>query len=617
MEQYINQLAEIMEEAPGRNEESELFAQFKPLFEENRGYLDIVRGSLELPIKVVLMGEVKAGKSTLINSILGRRLSRVSVLEATSAIYHFYYSEVEECSVITKNGRFKLQDVDKLVEMLEERNGDNAFIKECTNIEIGLNLPILKQFDLIDTPGLGTVTDSNEEITKRYIPWSDIVVWVFNSNYIGQQNIRDYIFDIKDQGKEIIGVLNRIDEVNVSSEEIVESARRDIPELGTYIPLSAYQELEAVESGLVYETSGVRYLLETIKAEIGEDLEKKKREVVTQSLISLIEREMGYHDEMIQISKHVQKMMDEYEISIHKIHEEISEEIQEKFISWIKYGFLSDEIREINQKKITLEELRKIEENSLSEAYINQVTSEQINNFCQQLEEGWKQRVKRLDEDCLEELRRFAEHLHIEQAKLYSSTQIFSDKKESTEEDLVPIVEEVKDRTALKDSLWDSVKIGSALTGYMAFLGPTAASISVISAAITVFPVVLAGGLAVGYLRTAYEEHNGKKEVEAYQGELLEKIRSIKNVLIESDLVTGHHFNVLSAQVEEQLLNQFMNQSSMKTPLELEGLVKQLEEGLAPYQALQVLLVERLEASKYAESEVVDYKDFNIDDLLG
>ena len=190
MEQYIEKLEKVMEEAPGRSEESTLFAQFKPLFKEDMSCLDIVRDSLNLPIKVVLMGEVKAGKSTLINSILGKRLSRISVLEATSAIYHFYYSEVEECSVITKNGRFKVQDVDKLVEMLEEKSGDEAFIKECTHIEMGLNLPILKEFDLVDTPGLGTITDANEEITKRYIPWADIVVWVFNSNYIGQQNIR-------------------------------------------------------------------------------------------------------------------------------------------------------------------------------------------------------------------------------------------------------------------------------------------------------------------------------------------------------------------------------------------------------------------------------------------
>lgn len=611
MEQYINKLEAVMGEAPGRSETSELFAQFQPLFEEDKGYLDIVRGSLELPIKVVLMGEVKAGKSTLINSIIGRELSRTSVLEATSAIYHFYYSEEEECSVITKNGRFKLQNVEGLIELLEEKNEDAAFIKECTNIEIGLNLPILKQFDLIDTPGLGTVTDANEEITRRYIPWSDIVIWVFNSNYIGQQNIRDYIFDIKDQGKDIIGVLNRIDEVSASPEEIVESARRDMPEINTYIPLSAYQEFEATLNN--EEPKGVNCLLDTIRLEIGDDLEKKKREVISQSLLALIEREVGYHDEMIQISKQIQKMINDYEAAIHEIHEEISDEMQERFVSWLKYGLLADETCEINQKKVNLEMLHEFEANYLSEDYINETISNKVGEFCKQLEENWEQRVKQLDEDCIEELRTFAENLHIEQEKLYSSTALFSEMKRIDEIE-APVVE--KDNSAIKDSLLDSVKIGSALTGYMAFLGPTAASVSILGAAATVFPIVLAGGLAVGYLRTAYNHHTGKREIEAYQGELLEKIRGIKDVLMESELVTGNHFKELSSQVEQQLLNQFLNQSSMKSPLELEGLIKQLEEGIIPYEELQTEIMEAVKEKEEVEEEI-DYKEFNIDDLLG
>ena len=503
--------------------------------------------------------------------------------------------------------------MDKLLEMLEEKSGEAAFIKECTNIEIGLNLPILKQFDLIDTPGLGTVTDSNEEITKRYIPWADIVIWVFNSNYIGQQNVRDYIFDIKGQGKEMIGVLNRIDEVCASQEEIMASAERDMPEISTYIPLSAYQELEAVERGEITPNNGVARLLNAIQEEIGEDIENKKKEVITQSLMALIEREIGYHDEMIQISNQVQKMIRDYEGSIHDIHKEISEEIQEKFVSWIKYGFLADEMREMNQKKISLEQLGQLETEYLCEEHINETIQERIQDLCQQLEASWEKRVKQLDDSCLEELRRFAENLHIEQEKLYNSTMLFNEEKHVED---IEQMETLKDNTVIKDSLWDSVKIGSALTGYIAFLGPAAASVSVVSAALSVFPVVLAGGLAVGYLRKVYDKHSSKREVEAYQGEISEKVKGIREILMGCELVTNNHFETLSGQVEEQLLNQFMNQSAMKTPIELEGLVKQLEEGLEPYKMLEKELAETLEKTQAIE-EIIDYKDFNIDDLLG
>ena len=105
--------------------------------------------------------------------------------------------------------------------------------------------------------------------------------------------------------------------------------------------------------------------------------------------------------------------------------------------------------------------------------------------------------------------------------------------------------------------------------------------------------------------------------MESYQAELLEKIHGIKDVLLESDLVTGEHFKTLSGQIEDQLLNQFLNQSAMKSPLELEGLIKVLEEGLEPYEALRAQLVEPEKEDGSIEQSEVDYKDFNIDDLLG
>ena len=48
--------------------------------------MEIIYEKINNPIKVVLMGEVKAGKSTLINSIIGQQVSYVDVVEATASI---------------------------------------------------------------------------------------------------------------------------------------------------------------------------------------------------------------------------------------------------------------------------------------------------------------------------------------------------------------------------------------------------------------------------------------------------------------------------------------------------------------------------------------------------
>src|ERR1043165_3947481 len=52
--------------------------------------------SLREPFLFVVVGEVKAGKSSLLNSLFGREFCKVDVLPATDRIYVFKYGEEEQ-----------------------------------------------------------------------------------------------------------------------------------------------------------------------------------------------------------------------------------------------------------------------------------------------------------------------------------------------------------------------------------------------------------------------------------------------------------------------------------------------------------------------------------------
>jgi GTPase SAR1 family protein len=106
--------------------------------------------NLNQPFLFVVVGEVKAGKSSLLNALFGREFCKVDVLPATDRIYVFKYGETE-------------YDV-QLSEHLTERHRPIDFLKD---------------FNIVDTPGTNTIVANHQEITENFVPMADLIVFVF------------------------------------------------------------------------------------------------------------------------------------------------------------------------------------------------------------------------------------------------------------------------------------------------------------------------------------------------------------------------------------------------------------------------------------------------------
>ena len=50
------------------------------------------------PLNIAIVGEVKSGKSSLLNALLGKEISEVDVLEATSSVIEVVYNENDDIS---------------------------------------------------------------------------------------------------------------------------------------------------------------------------------------------------------------------------------------------------------------------------------------------------------------------------------------------------------------------------------------------------------------------------------------------------------------------------------------------------------------------------------------
>lgn len=144
-----------------------------------------LRNRMGEPYMFVIVGEVKAGKSSFVNALLdaGRDICAVAPQPMTDTIQQILYGEKEETIVV------------------------NPYLKKVL-----LPVDILRDIAIVDTPGTNSIVEKHQEITERFIPASDLVIFVFEAKNPYRQSAWDFFdFIHRDWHKKIIFVLQQKD----------------------------------------------------------------------------------------------------------------------------------------------------------------------------------------------------------------------------------------------------------------------------------------------------------------------------------------------------------------------------------------------------------------------
>lgn len=128
---------------------------------------------LHEPMRVAVMGKIKAGKSSLMNALLGESVVVTGVEELTFNVNWFKYGEIPSLVVHFKSDRPPETKTLEELELLTRRREENqAFLVEIEYIEVLYPNPILKTFNLIDTPGLDSAFSEDSRNTLNFLQLS-------------------------------------------------------------------------------------------------------------------------------------------------------------------------------------------------------------------------------------------------------------------------------------------------------------------------------------------------------------------------------------------------------------------------------------------------------------
>jgi len=215
--------------------------------EEDRASLTQSIQQLDELFLLVVVGEFNAGKSALINSILGTSLLAEGVTPTTSRIQVITWGEEHSRSTLGP---------------VMER--------------VTVPAPLLREVEIVDTPGTNALDREHEAITARFVPRSDLVLFVTSADRPFSESERVFLDGIRSWGKKILFIINKKDildgprQVQEVTEYVTAQARRMLGIEPQVFPVSARwaQEARAAEDTDAMEGSGLpaieRFLHETL-----------------------------------------------------------------------------------------------------------------------------------------------------------------------------------------------------------------------------------------------------------------------------------------------------------------------------------------------------------------
>ena len=133
------------------------------------------------PFTLVVCGEFKRGKSSLINALLGEEVVPVNVTTETVTLNRITYGAHSNEAVLQGGRHMHLSDAEMQKENLEKLMRQEKI--PFRQIEVKRPIEFQKYAAVIDTPGLGDSMQDFSELVEDALTQADAVLYVFSVNY--------------------------------------------------------------------------------------------------------------------------------------------------------------------------------------------------------------------------------------------------------------------------------------------------------------------------------------------------------------------------------------------------------------------------------------------------
>ncbi len=187
------------------------------------------------PLRVAIAGRVKAGKSTLLNALVGERLAPTDAGECTRIVSRYHRGSGYDVQARLKDGSSQ--------QLAFTRGGGALDIKlgalserDIELLDVSWPTSTLETITLIDTPGLASINDENSRRTREFLEHdgekpsdADAVVYLMRHAHKSDVAFLDAFMDrtvTAASPVNAVAVLSRADEIGAGRLDAMESSAR-------------------------------------------------------------------------------------------------------------------------------------------------------------------------------------------------------------------------------------------------------------------------------------------------------------------------------------------------------------------------------------------------------
>ena len=215
------------------------------------------------PLRIAIAGRVKAGKSTMLNALVGERVAATDAGECTRVVTVYHRADAYDVVGVGLDGRTRplrmtQQDGAWAIDLGGAPHG------EFDRIEVGWPSSVLADITLVDTPGLGSLDgDTSRRSLDFLVPGddaadADAVIYLMRHLHALDTEFLEAFLDRRVVGASpvnSIAVLARPDEIGACRPDALQSARRIAARMGRDERVRALVGAVVPVAGLLAETA--------------------------------------------------------------------------------------------------------------------------------------------------------------------------------------------------------------------------------------------------------------------------------------------------------------------------------------------------------------------------